>query len=274
MSKQQAALDYVVELCRQADPDCGIRLQGSVARGQEQPDSDIDLTVVLSQEGPRRFNRIIREDNHFGMRLIPVEECGVQLDINWLRVDELLGIVRDRGAFDWWMFHQGRTIHDPAGLAKRCQDAMAEWFERHPAVAEAWRRQEQEVQRHKQDASHPLAYANQPAFCAYLRSLPGQEVEGGGRKIGTRGEGRATAARIGKLPVAPGTASGNGIGVRCTPYGTRPWNDCMAADNVAMALVCSAHPTELGHGTIAWLQTTQPWHPAIPLPAVQSSPRD
>lgn len=174
MTNQRAALDYLVQLCREADPDCGVRLQGSVARGQERADSDIDLTVILSPAGPHQFNRLIREDNHYGMRVIPVEECGVTLDINWLRVDELLRIVRDRGAGDWWMFYQGQTIHDPAGLAERCQDAIAEWFERNPAITEAWRRQQQEIQRHKQDPDYPLAFANQPAFSAYLRTLPQQ----------------------------------------------------------------------------------------------------
>ncbi len=171
MTTQTAALPYVIQLCRDADPSCGIRLQGSVARRQEQPDSDIDLTIVMSHDAPLRFNQIIREDNHYGMRLIRLDPCGLDLDINWLRVEELLRCVRNGGAMDWWMFHTGRTLHDPAGLAQQCEAAIAEWYDRNPAIVAAWARQQEEVQKNKQDPNYPLKYANQPQFSAYLRTL-------------------------------------------------------------------------------------------------------
>jgi predicted nucleotidyltransferase len=175
VSKQRAALEHLIERCRQADPNCGVLLQGSVARGDERPESDIDLTVVLSISEPLAYNEVIARENRYGMIRIHLDEWDVDVDVNWLTADELLEIVRTRGATDWWMFYRGAAVHDPAGHAGRCHEAISNWFDRNPNVADAWSLQQAEVEKRKLDPGHPIRFETQPAFCAHLREIAKEE---------------------------------------------------------------------------------------------------
>jgi predicted nucleotidyltransferase len=171
MTRQRAALEFVIGKCREVDPECGIQLQGSVARGEERPDSDIDLTVVTSRADGLPFNEFISRENHFAMTRVRLEKHDVDVDINWLSVDELVDLVKTHGASDWWMFYRGTPVHDPGGSARRCHRTISEWFDRNPSVAEAWNRQQAEVEKHKKNPEHALRFSTQPAFCAHLRKM-------------------------------------------------------------------------------------------------------
>lgn len=171
MGKQRDALETLVAKCAAADPDCGVQLQGSVARGDERPDSDIDITVVLSRPEPLVFNEIITRGNHFGMTRARLDPFEVDVDVNWLTQSELLDIIERYGAVGWWMFYRGTPIHDPTGLAKKCQEAISGWFEAHPGIAAEWERQQAEVELRKKDPRHVLRHPTQPGFCAYLTKL-------------------------------------------------------------------------------------------------------
>ena len=141
-------------------------LQGSVAREEEREDSDLDVTVVRPDGVVPRLNEVLSAENHGPMTRIRVQ--GVDVDVNWLFASELLERVRTRGAVDWFMFHEGVPVHDPEGLAARCQAAIREWFAARPEILAAWRRQQAAVERRKRDPSAPLAFATQPEFCAHL----------------------------------------------------------------------------------------------------------
>ena len=171
MSKQKNALDYLITKCCAADPDCGIQLQGSVARGEEHPDSDIDLTIVLSQCEPREYNELITKENHYSMTRVYIDKHDVNVDINWLHAEELVDIVTNMGASDWWMFLRGIPIHDPIGLAEHCQQTISHWFDENPSVASAWKLHQTEVEKHKRNPECELQFSNQPEFCEHLRKI-------------------------------------------------------------------------------------------------------
>jgi hypothetical protein len=114
-ANQRAALPRVIARCVEAHPACGIRLQGSVARGDERVDSDIDMTVVVPGDALLRDNELLSTGNHWSMRLVQDETTGVTLNINWVCADELLELVKHRGAAAWYMFLKGSTLRDPAG---------------------------------------------------------------------------------------------------------------------------------------------------------------
>jgi predicted nucleotidyltransferase len=172
LSKQERALEHIVARCVDAHPDCGIRLQGSVARGDERESSDIDLTVVIPRSALVRENELLSADNHWRMRLVHDEATGVKLDINWVGAEELLELVAERGAIAWYMFKNGKTLRDPAGLVARCATAISAWFEARPAVLEAWDRQQTAVEAFKRDPSRPLEFPTQPAFLRHLVANP------------------------------------------------------------------------------------------------------
>ena len=171
MGRHREALGALVAKCAEADPDCGVQLQGSVARGDERPDSDIDITVVLSRPEPLVFNEIIARENHFGMTRARLDPFGVDVDVNWLSATELLETVESQGAVGWWMFYRGTPIHDPKGLAKRCHEAISDWFGANPGIAAEWEKQQAEVERHKRDPRHVLRHPAQPEFCAHLKRV-------------------------------------------------------------------------------------------------------
>ena len=168
MSKQRQALPHLIARCADAHPGCGIRLQGSVARGHERVDSDIDITIVVPGSGLVRANELLSEDKHWRMRLVHDETTAMKLDINWVGVDELLALVEKRGAAAWYMFLTGSTLRDPAGVVGLCHAAIARWFQARPAVLEAWNRQQAAVEARKANRTSTLEFPTQPAFLNYL----------------------------------------------------------------------------------------------------------
>lgn len=169
MTKQARSVEFLVERCREVDPNCGVQLQGSVARGGERPDSDVDLTVILTVEAVRSPNELIHAHNHVAMSRVYVKEHAVDVDVNWIREDELRALIQSRGAFEWFMFLTGRSVHDPVGAAERSHDLIKSWFDRNRSALEAWQHQQREVEYAKREKGHPLDFETQPAFCAHLR---------------------------------------------------------------------------------------------------------
>ncbi|MFC1735854.1 hypothetical protein ACFL1X_07035 [Candidatus Hydrogenedentota bacterium] len=169
MSKHQDILPHLVEKIAEADPNYGIVLQGSVADCCEKPDSDLDLFVVCGSASPR-FNEFIQSDNRGNMRAKgPVE--GIKIDIGWEEVEFLVSSIEQDGAAGWYMFSQGKIIHDPAGLAKRCHDIMNRWLGHNPIIAKTWAEQHAEVRKKKMDSSYELRFPTFADFYKHVREL-------------------------------------------------------------------------------------------------------
>jgi predicted nucleotidyltransferase len=62
MTTHQKVLAEIVAELIETDADCSIFLRGSVATGEERPDSDIDLFVTFSKE-PASTSPLINEGN-------------------------------------------------------------------------------------------------------------------------------------------------------------------------------------------------------------------
>ncbi len=171
MNRQQRALPYLISKCCEIDPNCGIQLQGSVARGEEQPESDIDLTVILRDITDIRYNELITPDNHPGMIRVYHAEFDVNIDINWEFASRLNVSLTTHGAAGWYIFSQGRPIYDPLGLAKQCQNQMLLWFNAHSSIAQAWEKQHNEVHKQKKNPHHKLEFPTFADFHSHLKDL-------------------------------------------------------------------------------------------------------
>jgi predicted nucleotidyltransferase len=170
MSKQRDALAHLISRCVDAHPDCGIRLQGSVARGEERADSDVDLTVVVPSAGLIRENELLFADNHWRMRRIIDPFTQVSIDVNWIGVSELLDSVEAHGASAWYMFFKGNTLRDPRGVVELSAETISSWFLGHPRVLDAWNRQQVAVENFKKDPNLPLQFPTQPEFLRHLET--------------------------------------------------------------------------------------------------------
>ena len=175
ISQQRALLPYLIARITEIDPHCGIMLQGSVSRGTERSDSDLDLTVVFGDVQKMHFNELIRPDNQFGMSRVVVQS--INIDINWYYATDLKRILQQDGACDFFIFSLGEIVHDPLQLASSCQSAARAFFTEHPLIAAAWEKQNEAVRRSKSDPLYKLEYPRWPAFSKYLLALLQSETE-------------------------------------------------------------------------------------------------
>jgi hypothetical protein len=77
------------------------------------------------------------------------------------------------------MFAFGKPIHDPLGLARRCQHSLRQWYDQHPGIVAAWDRQQAKWDRRKVDPDYPLDFPTQREFCEHLVSLCSEEDQQG-----------------------------------------------------------------------------------------------
>lgn len=155
------------------DPDCSILLVGSLARGEEREDSDIDLHVCLSRE-PEHRNDLIGEHNYQHMHVC-TERQGIKIDIGWRLLDSLEREWSRPNVHYYFMI--GKSIRDPSGGQARWLDIQRRWLDQRPWLEEIWEHQLQEMSRHKKDPSHPLRFKEQE-FYAYLSQLVAQRENG------------------------------------------------------------------------------------------------
>ncbi len=138
-------------------PDCGILVSGSVQRGEERPDSDLDLFVVFAGDG------------QLGLTHEESTE-GIKIDVA-LFPEEAFRCQVDTEGFNFWMFARAEIVHDPSGIAKRNQDIALAYFRNHPDVDAAWDNQLQEVRRHKADQSYIPEFPTWEIFSKHVSTL-------------------------------------------------------------------------------------------------------
>ena len=146
-------------------PGCGILVAGSVQRGEERPDSDLDLFVVFPGDGRLGLtHETSPEGVKIDLAVFPEDAFLRQLPAEW---------------FNFWMFSRAEVVHDPAGIAGRCRDLARARFRERPDVDAAWERQFAEVRRHKADRSHALEFWTWDDFSRHIRELAAKSPGGG-----------------------------------------------------------------------------------------------
>jgi len=138
-------------------PGCGILVAGSVQRGEEREDSDLDLFVVFPGGGDIRLEH---EESAEGVKidLALFPERGFQREV-------------EEHGYRFWMFARAEIVHDPTGIARRNQEIALSYFTSHPDVDEAWAEQMAEVRRHKADPSYLPEHATWGEFAEHVRRM-------------------------------------------------------------------------------------------------------
>ncbi len=118
MSRQRAALARIVpDLCHRY-PGCGILVFGSVARGQERPDSDLDVMVVCEGDAPLKWDpgaAIGERDINIDLAVFPEATLQRLAETKW---------------FIFWELSQAQVVHDPTGIAERNRDCATKAIHR------------------------------------------------------------------------------------------------------------------------------------------------
>ena len=166
MKSHRELLPKVVELLTAVDEKMGIVIVGSVARGSERPDSDIDITVIFSgdEHPPLDESSFFSTDNRWALRTKGEIE-NKRIDLAWDTENNVLQRLRGpepdktalfagddeeahfqrleairaegNGPAGCWPLATGWIIHDPLGIAEHCQSIAKTWFESNPDILEA-----------------------------------------------------------------------------------------------------------------------------------------
>jgi len=142
MSRHRDILPEVVEILAQKHPECAIVLVGSVRRGTERPDSDLDLAIIVPEDCKKRTDQTWR---HKGILM-----CLCYLGRDWM--DQTL---REQ-PYVFWPFSLGEVLHDPYGVAAGFQQRAGAFFAEHPDIVELWKKNLAQHSASKLDPNEPI----------------------------------------------------------------------------------------------------------------------
>ena len=165
MSQHREALPGILEALVARFGRCAILVFGSVQRGAERPDSDLDLIVFYEGDGDLRVER----DAKF-------PDVGVRVDVV-LFPDAAFHRLAAKEWYLFWEFSQAEILHDPTGIARRNQDMIRRQLQSRPDIVSAWEELMAQVRRHKLDPSFEVPLTR-PAFEDKLRRIYAGEMNG------------------------------------------------------------------------------------------------
>ena len=161
MSLQQDILPELVEEIRTHHQQCAVVLIGSVARGDERTESDVDLNIFFPDRRDDCYaSPFVDDDNRWQLRK-KIERQGVRIDVAWETYKGLQRRLEGDGPAKCWPFSNSKILHDPLGMIAPCLTVSRLWFDEHPEIAS--RRQADYVaakQKQIRDRGHPRSCAN------------------------------------------------------------------------------------------------------------------
>ncbi len=118
-------------------PESAIFLSGSVAFGDECPDSDLDLNIIVPEVHAHRHPNATSRGEPEAFRTFDHVLNGVALDLRFITptfFEEILQGKPWRG----YRFLKQEILHDPHGFLQSWKDRTRPWFEAHPDVVALW----------------------------------------------------------------------------------------------------------------------------------------
>lgn len=113
LSRHHDIIPQLVEACASIHSGCGVVLIGSVARGTQHSDSDIDLNLVFPDDDrPLGQHPYVADDNRWQLVLKGVV-CGIRVDVAWETERALLKRLQSDDIVNSWPFSNGRVLRDP-----------------------------------------------------------------------------------------------------------------------------------------------------------------
>lgn len=152
MSVHQRIIPGLIEVCTTIHPYCGVVLIGSVAKGMERPDSDLDLNLIFpGDECPTYKHSYVGGDNRWQL-VVKDNIEGIRIDIAWETQRALSDYVAGPQVRACWPFSNGRILRDRLKVAAPSLAVANQWYVDHPDVRERYGRDYAEAKRRQQDA--------------------------------------------------------------------------------------------------------------------------
>ncbi|HUT61318.1 MAG TPA: nucleotidyltransferase domain-containing protein [Phycisphaerae bacterium] len=173
MTTHRQVLQQVVETLQQGNPQCAVLLAGSILRGTEDSQSDIDLFVVVPEINSFRavLGRVVHSTDH--VRVVQEQIEGIPVTMTCFDSALLRDMVRQ----PWrnYLFAKAGVLRDPLGIVGETQRAINEWYAAHPAVTAIWTEQEGRHAESKaalrQGRQAALEFRSWEAFANHVDSL-------------------------------------------------------------------------------------------------------
>jgi len=124
MSKHREILPEAVDILGERFPGCAVLLWGSVQRGCERPDSDLDLIVVHNGDGKMVIDHSWSHE-------------GIEMCMTYFPVEYLARELHDR-PYLYWPFAQTEQLCDRENLSAPLQELARSYFRDNPEVARFW----------------------------------------------------------------------------------------------------------------------------------------
>ena len=126
----------VLALVRGLFPDAPVYLSGSVCFGNERPDSDIDLLVIVPDVAQTSFpdGKIEWENSDFKLVRAYFEEIPLHLHFGTFGLLEMFV----QNPWRAYKFLKIEKLYDPNGVVQLAKDRIAPWFPEHPEVVKLW----------------------------------------------------------------------------------------------------------------------------------------
>jgi predicted nucleotidyltransferase len=139
MSEQRDILPKVQAILLQQNLDCTVYLAGSVSSGDERPDSDMDLVVLVPDADRGTFPGGRVRDRKADFKFVDASFEGVPLEIIFMTpaaFEQLLVAKPWRG----YKFLEMEILHDPQKIIASCKARIRPWFQDHPEAVTLWKR--------------------------------------------------------------------------------------------------------------------------------------
>lgn len=169
MTPHEHALALAVAELAAAAPDCSVLLLGSLASGEQRPDSDIDLIVFFSRP-PAHYTDLIP-----AARRTHAWRGGVEIDVGWGLLASLPEVIPDDDCCRWYPYLKARILRDPSGRVARLLALGRAWLTARPWLVAVWEEQLAAMRRHKLDPTQPLQFS-ETEFKEHLRLLVAQRA--------------------------------------------------------------------------------------------------
>lgn len=171
MSRHRKALPGIVEALVARFDRCGILVFGSVQRGAERPDSDLDLIVIYDGDGDLRVERDA-----------PFKDVDFRVDVV-LFPEAAFRRLAEREWYLFWEFSQAEILHDPSGLARRNQDTIRRAMLSRPDIVRTWEELMAQVRRHKLDPSFQVPLTRAEFEDKLRQRVGGLPATGNGTRV-------------------------------------------------------------------------------------------
>lgn len=138
MSRQREALPKILAIVKAQFPDAAIYLSGSVALGNERPDSDLDIYVVVPDLAGASYPGGTLTKDSADRKAFSAECDGVPAEITFLTTSFFDAQLRDKPWRGYKAPLRSEILSDPHGFLQSWKDRLRPWFQDHPEAVALW----------------------------------------------------------------------------------------------------------------------------------------